>query len=169
MGEMITQRAVIEAIRDERRKWQELVDEVGQDRMDVPGAAGDWTFKDVAAHISFWNEELLNTLERTVDRSVEPYVRPWPEELFEPDGINEWAHQQSRDRSAEDVLSEADSVFVRLQSVAEQMPEETLNSVDMFDWQGGEPFAQWIVDRRLFNHYYIEHEEPIRQWLDGMQ
>ncbi len=156
---------VIAAIDDEQSKWNDLVRRVGNARMEIPGAAGDWTFKDVTAHLSFWMEPALLKLESLANQDSLAPVHPWPQELTDPDSINTWAYEQSRDRSVDDVLSEANDVFIRMRTACEAIPEETLNALDLFDWQNGEPFSQWIVDRRMFNHYYLEHEEDIRHWM----
>ncbi len=163
----ITTADALAALDDERAKWHALVDEVGPDRMESPGAAGDWTFKDIAAHLSFWMEKIILTLEAVANEEPVDIPDPWPPALTDPESINQWAYQQSRDRSVDDVLSEADESYTRLRVALEVIPEDTLNSTSIFDWQQGEPFAQWVIDRRLFNHYYREHEAGIREWLMG--
>lgn len=166
MVEYITTQAALNAIDDERAKWQALVAEVGPDRMEIAGVSGDWTFKDVAAHLSFWMEGILHTAEQVANGTREPFKKPWPDGLSEPDGINEWAYKQSKSRSVGDVLAEADGVYERLHRSVERIPQSALNADDLYEWQNGEPFAQWIVDRRLFGHYYEEHEAAIREWLE---
>ena len=62
---------VIDHIDEVRARWRRLVADVGPDRLEEPGAMGDWTFKDVAAHLTAWRR-------RTIDR-VEALVRGAPE------------------------------------------------------------------------------------------
>jgi uncharacterized protein (TIGR03083 family) len=162
-----TRAEVLAALDRERANWQALVDEVGPDRMDEPGVAGDWTFKDVTAHLSFWMEDIIRTLELVADEKPVDLPTRWSEELTDPETVNQWAYEQSRGRTVEDVLAEADEGYVRMRQALEQMPEETINSTEIFDWQQGEPFSQWLIDRRLFNHFYREHEAGIREWLMG--
>jgi hypothetical protein len=155
------------AVEDERQRWLTLVERVGPGRMEAPGAAGDWTFKDVAAHLSFWMEDIILTLEAAANQEPVDLPRRWPAELSDPEAINQWAWRQNRDRSVEDVLSEHHAGYDRMRRAIEVMPEETLNATDVFDWQNGEPFSQWLVDRRLFNHFYREHQPDIEAWLAG--
>jgi hypothetical protein len=164
-----TTEEALAAIDDERAKWHVLVAEVGPERLNEPGAAGDWTFKDVAAHLNFWMEDIVRTLELTAAGEPVDIRTPWPDDLTEPEAVNQWAYEQSKDRPAEEVLEESDRVYTRMRSAIEQMPEETLNSTEIFTWQNGEPFSQWLVDRRLFNHYYREHEAVIQAWLGHLE
>ncbi|CAN5727626.1 hypothetical protein BH23CHL5_BH23CHL5_09270 [soil metagenome] len=159
---------VIAAIDDEQSKWNDLVGRVGTAHMEIPGAAGDWTFKDVAAHLSFWMEPALLKLESLANQEIFEFIPSWPQNLTDPETINAWAYEQSRDRSVDDVLAESNDVFLRMRNACEAINDETLNAIDLFDWQNGEPFSQWVVDRRMFNHYYQEHEEAIRNWMTGL-
>lgn len=153
-------------IDDEQAQWLRLVGRVGTDRMEVPGVAGVWTFKDVTAHLSFWMQDVVLTLEAVARNEKPAPFHPWPAELegdFE--AINQWAWKQSRDRTVTDVLDEASGIYDRMRAAVESLSEETLNSTDLFDWQNGEPFAKWLIDRRLFNHFYREHQDRIMAWL----
>ena len=60
-GTPTTKTELLERIDAERAGWETLLSEVGEARMEQPGAAGDWTFKDVVAHLNGWRK-------RTVDR-----------------------------------------------------------------------------------------------------
>ena len=60
-----TKGETLAAIERERAAWENLLAEVGEDRMLEPGPMGDWTFKDLVAHltttssISMWNTSRL--------------------------------------------------------------------------------------------------------------
>ena len=49
-----------------RAAWEELVAQAGEAAMDEPGAMGDWSFKDVAAHLNGWRELTVARLEAAV-------------------------------------------------------------------------------------------------------
>jgi hypothetical protein len=50
---------VLAAIDRERDAWETLLVEVGEARMLEPGVMGDWTFKDLTAHITGWRARSL--------------------------------------------------------------------------------------------------------------
>ena len=54
-----TKGEVLAAIDRERDAWETLLVEVGEARMLEPGAMGDWTFKDLTAHITGWRARSL--------------------------------------------------------------------------------------------------------------
>ena len=58
-----TKGEVLAAIDRERDAWETLLVEVGEARMLEPGAMGEWTFKDLTAHITGWRARALQRLE----------------------------------------------------------------------------------------------------------
>ncbi|HNP74253.1 MAG TPA: hypothetical protein PKK15_24250, partial [Kouleothrix sp.] len=54
MTEPLSKAALLELIERERGLWDAMVAEVGEGRMLQPGASGDWSFKDVVAHLNGW-------------------------------------------------------------------------------------------------------------------
>ena len=46
--------ALLAQIEAEHVSWRELLAEIGEERMEQPGPMGDWTFKDLVAHLGGW-------------------------------------------------------------------------------------------------------------------
>ncbi len=106
--------AWLDRIEQARRTWEEIVSEAGDAGMDRPGAAGEWTFKDVAGHLNGWRELTVDRLE-AVARDEAPPPMPWPDDLnYETDegveAINRWIHARNRNRPAADILTESRAV-----------------------------------------------------------
>src|SRR5205809_1661617 len=102
MTEPRSKAALLELIERERGLWDDLVAEIGEDRMLQPGATGDWSFKDVVAHLHGWRIVTLARLAAARDHS-EPAASPWPADLDENDEgdvdkINDWIYHANRDR-----------------------------------------------------------------------
>ena len=53
-------------VRATQERWRRLVADVPRDRMEQPGAMGDWTFKDVALHLTGWRRRTIRRLTATV-------------------------------------------------------------------------------------------------------
>ncbi len=158
MDSIATKDDLLAYIRAEQADWRALVAEVGEGRMEQPGPMGDWTFKDLVAHLTGWRERTIRRLEAGPDR--EPPT-PWPGHLTEDDEINAWIYEQSRDRPLREVLAEADASYQRLAAAVAALPEEDLTTPGRFAWMEGEPLA--AAD--LFGHLHEEHEPAIRAWL----
>jgi len=93
------------AIRD---RWRRLAADVGEERMELPGPMGEWSFKDLASHLSAWRRRTIGRV-LAAGRGVPPPPNPWPTDLGEDedDLINAWIHEQTRDHPLEDVLATA--------------------------------------------------------------
>src|SRR3954453_24120038 len=94
---------LLSIIEEETAAWRALLAEVGEDRMLLPGVGGEWTFKDVVAHLNGWRARTVNLLGGAVDR-------PFPADLTSDEDsdvgveeINRWIHDANENRLAADV------------------------------------------------------------------
>jgi hypothetical protein len=147
-------------IRAERAWWADLVEEIGEERMNEPGPMGEWTFKDLAAHLLGWRERTIARLEAAAG-GREPPPNPWPAELDDDDSINAWIHERNRDRSVRDVVDDTDRSYERLATAIASLPEDLVTRPDAFPWLEGDALA----DAEPFSHIHDEHEPDIRAWL----
>jgi hypothetical protein len=155
------QQEAAERIRADRGFWRGLVEEVGRERMNEPGPMGEWTFRDLVAHLAAWRNPRIAAIE-AAGRGEAPPPEPWPADLEDDDVINDWFQQRDRDRPLEEVLGDYDSSFERLAAAIEALPEEVANDPNAFEWTGGEP----LVDGDFGGHLHEEHVPAIRAWLD---
>ena len=151
----------IDRIRAIQERWRRLVADVGPDRLEEPGAMGDWTFKDVAAHLTAWRRRTVRRLEAAARGEPEP-ASAWPASMgeAEDDVINGWIHEQTKDRPAAELLAEADAVYDDFVAALEALPIEMATDPDRFAWMEGES----IVDSDFSGHLG-EHEPGVREWL----
>jgi uncharacterized protein (TIGR03083 family) len=163
---MKTRDELIEQINDEREAWRALLAEAGEDRMEEPGPMGDWTFKDLAAHLLFWQER---TIERMVAGPGGKPPAPWPASMGDEDEaesweeINAWIREQHRDRPLRDVLADVDRSYVRFAELIVTMPEDVLMTPGRFEEMGDKA----LVDADFFGHLHEEHEPSLREWLQA--
>ncbi len=47
----------------EYQQWETFLDQIGMARMDQPGVNGEWSMKDIVAHLSGWNRWLVARLQ----------------------------------------------------------------------------------------------------------
>ena len=57
--EPMTGARLAEILRAERARWNALLDQVGLDRMDVPGVEGDWSVKELVAHLTWYEQAVV--------------------------------------------------------------------------------------------------------------
>ena len=151
-----------------RQHWQSLVDEVGEDHMEEPGAMGDWSFKDLAAHLAAWREWSVVRIQAGPGNTASPI---WPEELTRPDPndpdetdwdpINAWLREKDATRPVKDVLADADASFDRLSAAVNALSEEDVTTPGRFSWLGDHALSESDFN----GHLSEEHESDVRNWL----
>jgi uncharacterized protein DUF1706 len=154
------QRELVARIRADREFWRMLVAEVGRDRMLEPGPMGEWTFKDMAAHLAAWRGARIPMLE-AIGRGNPIPPPPWPAEMDDDDVINAWFQERDRDRPLEDVLGAYDVSFERLAVAIEALPEDVAHDPNALPWAEGTP----AVDIDFMDHLHEEHLPDVRRWL----
>jgi hypothetical protein len=151
----------------EYRHWEAFLDRIGPERMEQPGVNGDWSMKDIVAHLTGWQPRLIARLQAAQRGEPEP-PPPWPAHLQTDDDINAWIYESNRGRSVREVLDEAQRVFQQLLAVIEGLPEDV--RIDQVR-QGGRVYhLVWLGDQRFpagefFDHFHDDHEPDIRAWL----
>ena len=159
-----TKASLLQRIDREGAAWDALLAEVGEDRMELPGAAGDWTFKDVVGHLNGWRMRTLDRLEH----ADAPPPPPWPADLDVDsdegvEAINRWLYDRNRDRPAADLVAESRQQLTRLREAVAARSEQELTEPLRYPWLGGEPLS--AVVEGSFGHLHEEHEPAIRAWL----
>ncbi|HET8627222.1 MAG TPA: maleylpyruvate isomerase N-terminal domain-containing protein [Thermomicrobiales bacterium] len=148
-----------------RADLERLVAEAGPGRMERPGVADDWTFKDAVAHLTFWRWWSVARLEAAV-RGEAP-TPPWGDDLDEEragdvDKINQRAYEASRDRPVSDVLADSRATFDRLEAALLALPEADLFAPGRYPWLGEYPAAAVILGSA---GHLFEHEQGINAFL----
>jgi hypothetical protein len=151
----------IEAIRD---RWRALAADVGEARMELPGAMGDWTFKDVAAHLTAWRRRTVDRLEAAGRGEPAPAPR-WPASLGETEDhpINAWIHDETKDQPLADVLADTETTYDDFIAAIRTIPVEDATDPNHFEWLEGVS----LVDSDFGGHL-TEHEPDVRGWLANL-
>ena len=152
---------LLSMLQHEQAGWKRLLDNIGEAHMTEPGVAGEWSIKDIVAHLTGWRRRTVGRLQAALKREPEP-APPWPPHLQTDDEINAWINASNRDRPLADILQESDVVFQQLVDTLSAFPEAELLDPNRFGWTGGEPLS----GAAFFAHFHDEHESDMRAWLD---
>jgi hypothetical protein len=155
---------VLRRIDDERAAWQALVAEVGPDRVEQPGAMGEWTFRDLASHLTGWRSYGIARIE-AFNRGEGDAPFPWPPTLTEDDEINDWIREEDQGRPAQEVIAAHDATFPRLRAAIEAMDNAQLANLEALPWLEGQSLGEVIRSGSFFDHFHQEHEPEVRAWL----
>jgi hypothetical protein len=170
VDQLRTRAELVAVVRELREALDRDIAQAGPERSVQPGSFGQWSFKDVVAHLTGWRLVTAARLEAGW-REEEP-VFPWPSHLDESEGpheINQWFYEANRDKPLDEVLVESREAFERVERAIAEMPEEALLEPGRFSWLywTDEALGPAVV-RGSMNHYYSEHQPAIQAWLEGV-
>jgi hypothetical protein len=167
MEQLNTREELLEVVRGLRADLDLAIAEAEAERMEQPGSFGEWSFKDLIAHLTGWRLVTAARLEAG-QRHEEP-VFPWPAQFDEADDLHEinvWFYETNRDKPLADVLRESNETFERVEIALATMPEDDLLTPGRFAWLYWTSTALGpAVIRGTQNHYRREHEPAIKHWL----
>ncbi len=149
-------------LQEEYKQWEALLDQIGTARMDQPGVNGDWSIKDMVAHLFYgWQPRLIARLQAAQRGEPEP-PPPWPAHLQTDDEINAWIYESNRGRSVREVLDESHQVFQQLLVVIKDLPDDVRIEPEWhLVWLNGQRFSVG----EFFDHFHDDHEPDVRAWL----
>ena len=157
---------LLNTIQTARARFEELLAPLSEAQLCSSTLEGEWTIKDIMAHIAEW--ELICA------RWLEEFLRgetPQPSERLDMES-NDRIYQKYRDRSLAEVRRLFDSAhqqFLRqVNLLAEAYSENDLNAAHRFAWTESWPGFSLIaaIADNSYEHYQ-DHGEQIRRWLDA--
>lgn len=136
--------------------WQAFGDSYAgltDEQLQEPGVAGDWSVKDLIAHVTWWEQEALKHVPLIVAGGRPPRYSVTYGGI---DAFNTLMAEKKRDRSLAEIRNESEDTHRRLLAMIRDVPEDHFT-------------RETRVRRRLrldtYSHYPI-HTEAIRQWRE---
>ena len=115
-----------------------------------PGVMGNWSVKDILAHVNTWEEEALKYLPVIVGGGRPPrYVT-----YGGIDAFNAQMTEQKRDLSLAEVRRQLDQTHRQLVDLIQRTPDDQLR---------GETRFRRRLRLETYSHY-LQHAEAIREW-----
>lgn len=119
-----------------------------------PGVTGDWSVKDIIAHVTWWEEEALKHLPLVVEGGRPPR---YSVQYGGIDAFNALMTDEKRGLSLSEVLRQQDETHRRLVDFIRGAPEEHFARETRF-----------LRRLRLDTYgHYPKHAEAIRRWRDA--
>jgi uncharacterized protein (TIGR03083 family) len=143
---------ILDQIRATHQPLEALLAQLDPSRMSEPGVNGDWSVKDVLAHLTWWEQHLLRRL-RTgrEDLDVEGV-----DEQSATDRVNAEVFAANRDRPLADVRADFDASYPEVLDVIGAMADDALASDDVYD----------AISWDTFRHYPV-HTTMLTVWLES--
>lgn len=148
---------VLDQVLAARKVLLNAIDGLPQDAMLRPGAMGMWSVKDILAHLTAWESELVTALSK-LDAKQMPGI-------LKIDDIDDWNADQyhtAAPRPLGDVLEDFHGVHKHLVRTIEALDDKALSDPRRFRWMEGEPLSYLILENAILHEQ--EHAEAILEW-----
>ncbi|MCB9437238.1 MAG: DinB family protein [Anaerolineales bacterium] len=157
----MAKQALINEYIQARRTLLAAMEGLTDDEMLRPGAAGYWSVKDIMAHLTAWESELITALVW-----VEQKKRGAPA-IVKIDEIDEWNDEQyhiSVARPLQIIREDFEGVAKHLIAAIEALDDDALDNNRRFSWMEGEPLSYLVYENAIWHEE--EHAEDIRAWRE---
>ena len=118
-----------------------------------PGVMGDWSVKDILAHVTWWEEEALKYLPLIIKEGRPPRYSTHYGGI---DAFNALMTERKRDLSFADVLQQQEAIHRQLINYLQSVPEEHFAQETRFRHR---------LRLDTYSHY-PKHAKTIREWRE---
>ena len=129
-------------------EFRSLIDDFPRERIEEPGYNGDWSVKDLVAHIGSWFAEAATMLEQM---RMGTYAR----ERLDVDGLNERWFETWRNQDLGTIRAELMAARSRMLEEWDRLPE-----VD-------DEARRWFRESTV--EHYAEHLPRLREWSEPLR
>jgi hypothetical protein len=157
---------LLEALKEQLNRWEELLDHLSNNQINVLLAPSNWSAKDVLSHLRAWQQRSIARLEAALsDR--EPIFPKWlpeldPESEVSTDQVNAWIYETHRDESWVTVRQNWKDGFSRLLELGERISERDMMDESRYTWMEIRPLALILIG--TYDHHQ-EHLDKLLAWL----
>ncbi|MEN4011297.1 MAG: DinB family protein [Bellilinea sp.] len=150
----------IRALIESHQALVDFVSALPPEERTQPGAAGNWSVKDILAHMAMWEAEIIKTLFQA--RRVSKPSTVLFKKISDDDQNALW-YAQFKDRSFERVWG--DFTIIRDQTIrqVQEYSQEELNNPNLYPWLKGKTTLAGLVTTGILDHDQ-EHLRALRAW-----
>jgi uncharacterized protein (TIGR03083 family) len=141
--------AIADLIRAERARLDALLAGIPDEQFVQPGAFGEWTLKDMLAHITFWEQRLIAYM----NGARESLIQPGEDEQAGIDRINAGVLAANRDRPLAEVRAAFGDSYQQALALVESLSADDLADDELFGLIAGDTFG-----------HYREHIVMLESW-----
>ena len=160
MTEPASKIELIEAMMLARKELDALIDQIPHLSMTLPGASGEWSVKDIIAHITSYDRWLGLTLALRGQKPPDFWIEDIPLDEF-----NRRLFDENQDLSLDEVLQQSRDVWMKILDETRIQPEAYLFTEQSVQ---GVPYKFRPCDVLKSESYghYLDHVPALRAWLE---
>lgn len=149
---------LLKKLTETRAEWEALLAQIDEEQMQIPGAAGKWSVKDVIAHVTWGESEIAPVLRTHILAGSDLWD-------LSDDERNEIMYQQNKDRPLHDIVNEEQQAYTALLEAVQALSDEDLNDPHRFKYMPQEWKSWQLIAGNSFKHYE-DHMPSLREWLE---
>ena len=150
---------LLDRIKTERARWETQLAKVGAAHMEEAGAAGEWSIKDVIAHITWHEREMVGMIQAHALVGSDLWQLPLDERNAE-------IFREHKDRPLQDVLEEAPVVYQQFLEAVGTLSEEDVTDPRRFPGMPLE-WEPWQVIAGNSYEHYEQHLQDLARFATG--
>jgi uncharacterized protein (TIGR03083 family) len=131
--------AIAERMREEHARLEALLTSFSDEELVQPGRFGEWSVKDMLAHITFWEQRLI----AYVNGATESLVQPDEDEQAAIDRINAGVLAANRARPLAEIRAAFDASYQQTLALAESLSAEDLANEALYGLLAGDTFEHY--------------------------
>jgi hypothetical protein len=147
-----TKEALLGDIQAQRRQLEKNLDALTPAERVAPGVVGEWSVKDLLAHLAAWEGLLLSWYDAGRAGRL-PAIAPVGMSRAAIAELNQQIYIQNRSRPLEAVQAEFHRSFEQVWAVLQAIPEEEMFTAGRFAWTGRLSLADYIAGNTC-SHYH---------------
>lgn len=152
---------LLAAIREEYARLEGLVKDMGEDELAAPGVVGQWSVKDILAHLTAWNRLLPGWLE-AARIGATPIMPSEGYTWRDMDRLNAAIYHANKDSAWDKVINEFREAHQRVLHEVEALSEDELTNPQRYNWMGGKPLTNLIASDT--HEHYKEFADHLQEW-----
>jgi hypothetical protein len=161
MTEHMDKAALLDKIRTREAEFESVLALLSEAEMITTGVNGEWSIKDVLAHMTAWQKRTIIRLQAAAE-GREPTMTPISNEE-EMNALNEQFYQENKARLLSDVLADWRATHLRMLEAVQVLSDEDLNDPHKFAWNDGNALWQYVAGDTY--EHIDEHSGSVEQWL----
>lgn len=130
---------VAERMRAEHARLEALLAGIPDEQFVRPGALGEWSVKDMLAHITFWEQRLI----AYINGARESLIQPGEDEQAGIDRINAGVLAANRDRPLAEVRAAFDASYQQTLALVETLGDDDLANEELSGLVAGDTFEHY--------------------------
>ncbi|MBM4424741.1 MAG: ClbS/DfsB family four-helix bundle protein [Chloroflexi bacterium] len=153
---------LLSSLEASRKNLLAALDGLSDDELTRPGAAGDWSVKDLLSHLTAWEAEMVAMLAREVRQGKKPKHADITGAKIQE--LNSQWHAEYKDRPLQRVRADFSDVRKQILRQVSALSDNDFADPNRYPWLKGRSFADWI--RTYTSEHEAEHAEQIAHWRE---